>query len=78
MTAQRRYDLLINETEAVGFDYCKLRVSEPGKGQFMIPSVCRLTVQIGRCGICLAVEQMPKRWRNFSYVRTLNLYETLR
>lgn len=26
--AQRRYDLLINETEAVGFDYCKLRVLE--------------------------------------------------
>ena len=26
MTAQRRYDLLINESEAVGFDYCKLRV----------------------------------------------------
>jgi (2Fe-2S) ferredoxin len=28
MTAQRRYDLLIHESEAVGFDYCKLRVSE--------------------------------------------------
>jgi hypothetical protein len=26
MTAQRRYELLINESEAVGFDYCKLRV----------------------------------------------------
>jgi hypothetical protein len=26
MTAQRRYDLLINESEAVGFDYCKLRL----------------------------------------------------
>ena len=28
MTAQRRYDLLINESEAVRFDYCKLRMSE--------------------------------------------------
>src|SRR6266699_4280989 len=27
MTAQRRYDLLINKSEAVGFNYCKLRVS---------------------------------------------------
>ena len=26
MTAQRRYDLLINQSEAVGFDDCKLRV----------------------------------------------------
>src|SRR5262245_13803882 len=26
MTAQRRYDLLINESEAVDFDYCKLSV----------------------------------------------------
>ena len=26
MTAQRRYDLLMNESEAVGFDDCKLRV----------------------------------------------------
>jgi hypothetical protein len=26
MTAQRKYDLLINETEAVGFDYCKPRL----------------------------------------------------
>jgi hypothetical protein len=26
MTAQRRYDLLMNESEAVDFDYCKLRV----------------------------------------------------
>jgi hypothetical protein len=26
MTAQRRYDLLINESEAVAFDYYKLRV----------------------------------------------------
>jgi hypothetical protein len=78
MTAQRRYDLVINKTEAGGFDYCKLRVSEAGKGQFTIPSICRLTVQIGRRGICVAVEQLSKRWRNFSSVRTLNLYETLR
>ena len=27
MTAQRRYDLLINESEAVGFDYCKLQLA---------------------------------------------------
>jgi hypothetical protein len=36
MTAQRRYDLLINESEAVGFDYCKLRASELAAFSFMI------------------------------------------
>ena len=35
MTAQRRYDLLINESEAVGFDHCKLRVSEVRKREFL-------------------------------------------
>jgi (2Fe-2S) ferredoxin len=34
MTAQRRYDLLIHESEAVGFDYCKLRVSELAEFSF--------------------------------------------
>jgi hypothetical protein len=36
MTAQRRYDLLINESEAVGFDYCKLRVSELAEFSFLL------------------------------------------
>jgi hypothetical protein len=36
MTAQRRYDLLINESEAVGFDYCKLRVSELAEFSFSL------------------------------------------
>jgi hypothetical protein len=36
MTAQRRYDLLINDSEAVGFDYCKLRASEVAEFSFMI------------------------------------------
>jgi hypothetical protein len=36
MTAQRTYDLLINESEAVGFDYCKLRVSEFAEFSFLL------------------------------------------
>jgi len=37
MTAQRRYDLLINESEAVGFDYCKLRGSELPEFSLLFP-----------------------------------------
>ena len=44
MTAQSRYDLLINQTEAVACDYCKLRAVVAvarGDRKTVVPSVAR-------------------------------------
>jgi len=60
MTAQRRYDLLINESEAVGFDHCKRRASELAEFSFMISVRLQVKSAAMMSGSVLLGEQMSK------------------